>query len=153
MIYILIILIGLVLDRLTKLYAINNFIDNPIDLGWIKLTYLENRGAAFGILQNKRTIFIILTVTIVFLICIYFIKNIKYNSKLINISIAFIISGALGNFYDRVINHYVVDFIDVNFNGKFNFPVFNVADIFVTVGCIFLMFLILGDKDVSKNRK
>ena len=142
MIYILIIVAGLILDRLSKIYAINNFIENPIESPIINFTYLENRGAAFGILQAKRIFFLLITVAIVLYLIYYFIKNYKNNPLILNIALSFIISGALGNFYDRAFNGYVVDFIEFAF---INFPIFNIADILVTIGCglaiIYILFI------------
>lgn len=142
MMYILIIITGLILDRLSKIYAINNFIDKPIEGPIINLTYLENRGAAFGILQDKRIFFLLITIGIVCYLIYYFIKNYKNNPLILNIALSLIISGALGNFYDRAFNGYVVDFIEFSF---VNFPIFNIADIFVTIGCglsiIYILFI------------
>ncbi|MFO3667021.1 MULTISPECIES: signal peptidase II [Anaerococcus] len=142
MIYIFIIIAGLILDRLSKIYAINNFIGNPIEGPIINLTYLENRGAAFGILQDRRIFFLLITVGIVCYLIYYFIKNYKNNPLILNVALSFIISGALGNFYDRAFNGYVVDFIEISF---VNFPIFNIADIFVTIGCglsiIYILFI------------
>ena len=145
MIYILIIIAGIVLDRITKIYAVKHFISNPRSGSLINLTYLENRGAAFGILQDKRILFVILTLAIVLYLLYYFITNLKSNPLVLNIAFSLIISGALGNFYDRLFQGYVVDFIEFAF---VDFPVFNVADVFVTVGCGLLIIYILfhGEK-------
>lgn len=145
MIYILIIISGIVLDRITKIYAVKHFISNPHSGSLINLTYLENRGAAFGILQDKRILFVILTIAIVLYLLYYFITNLKSNPLVLNIAFSLIISGALGNFYDRLFQGYVVDFIEFAF---VDFPVFNIADIFVTVGCGLLIIYILfhGEK-------
>lgn len=145
MIYILIIIAGIVLDRITKIYAVKHFISNPHSGSLINLTYLENRGAAFGILQDKRILFVILTIAIVLYLLYYFITNLKSNSLALNIAFSLIISGALGNFYDRLFQGYVVDFIEFAF---IDFPVFNIADILVTVGCGLLIIYILfhGEK-------
>lgn len=145
MIYLIIIILGLVIDRLSKIYAVNNLMGKNIDGKLFNFTYLENRGAAFGILQDKRLIFIILTSAIVIYLFYYFIKNIKTSPMILNLSLAMIISGAIGNFYDRLIQGYVVDFIEFSF---VKFPVFNVADILVTVGCaLMIIYIILhGDK-------
>lgn len=140
MIYIIIIILGLILDRLSKVYAINNFIENPIEGPLINLTYLENRGAAFGILQDKRFFFLLITIAIVCYLLYYFYKSYKANPTILNVSLSMIIAGALGNFYDRLINGYVVDFIEFSF---FNFPVFNIADIFVTLGCALMIIYII----------
>ena len=145
--YIIFIIIGLILDRLSKSYAINNFIENPYQGKLLNFTYLENRGAAFGILQDSRLFFIILTLVIVAALVYYFVKNYKKNHKILNIALAMIISGAIGNFYDRLFQGYVVDFIEFAF---VKFPVFNIADIFVTLGS-FLMIIYLIFFEESEN--
>ncbi|MEQ0487501.1 signal peptidase II [Anaerococcus murdochii] len=145
MIYIIIIILGLVLDRVSKIYAVNNFIENPIESSFINLTYLENRGAAFGILQDKRIFFLIITIAIVCYLLYYFYKSYKTNPTILNTALAMIISGALGNFYDRFVNGFVVDFLEFSF---FSFPVFNVADIFVTLGCgLMIVYIIFIHED------
>ena len=136
MIYIAIIIIGFILDRITKIYATNNFIKNPYQGALFNFTYLENRGAAFGILQDRRILFLILTIAVVIGLVAYFIKTYKTNHKLLNIAYAMIISGAIGNFYDRLFQGYVVDFIEFAF---FDFPIFNIADILVTGGAALLI--------------
>ena len=145
--YIVFIIIGLILDRLSKSYVINNFIENPYQGKLLNFTYLENRGAAFGILQDSRLFFIILTLVIVAALVYYFVKNYKKNHKILNIALAMIISGAIGNFYDRLFQGYVVDFIEFAF---VKFPVFNIADIFVTLGS-FLMIIYLIFFEESEN--
>lgn len=145
MIYIIIIILGLILDRVSKIYAVNNFIENPIEGPFINLTYLENRGAAFGILQDKRNFFLIITIAIVCYLLYYFYKSYKTNPTILNTALAMIISGALGNFYDRFVNGFVVDFLEFSF---FSFPVFNVADIFVTLGCgLMIVYIIFIHED------
>ncbi|WP_276861767.1 signal peptidase II, partial [Anaerococcus tetradius] len=79
-----------------------------------------------------------------------FVKNIKKNPPILNIAMAMIISGAIGNFYDRLFQAYVVDFIEFSF---VNFPVFNVADIFVTVGCGLMIIYIMLHGEKSNDRK
>lgn len=155
MIYTILIIIGIILDRFTKAYAISHFIENPVFTNFINFLYVENRGAAFGILQNKRIFFLVLTLVVVIYLLYYFIRNIKSNPKLLNISLSLIVSGALGNFYDRLFHGFVVDFIEFSF---FSFPVFNVADILVTIGSVFLIIFIIfgkmdGEDNVSSNRK
>lgn len=147
MTYIIIIVLGLILDRLTKTYAINNFIENPYKGTLFNFTYLENRGAAFGILQDRRIFFIILTLAIVCALVYYFLKNYRNNHKILNIALSMIISGAIGNFYDRLFHGYVVDFIEFAF---VNFPVFNIADIFVTVGSILLIIYMIFFEESEK---
>ena len=149
--YIIMIILGFIIDRITKVYAINNFINSPYEGSLLNFTYLENRGAAFGILQDSRIFFIILTIVIVGYLLYYFIKNYRTNMPILNLALAFIISGALGNFYDRLLNGYVVDFIEFAF---VNFPIFNFADILVTVGSILvIIYLIFFEESEKKNER
>ena len=145
--YIIFIVIGLILDRITKTYAINNLIEKPYNGTLLNFTYLENRGAAFGILQDSRLFFIILTLAIVAVLVYYFIKNYKKNPIILNIALAMIISGAIGNFYDRLFQGYVVDFIEFAF---IKFPVFNIADIFVTIGSLLMIIYLLFLEESEK---
>ena len=143
-----IIIISIVSDQLTKFWAmevLKNGDSIKIIGNFLRFTYAENKGAAFSILQNQRTFFLVITlVMLVFLGYIYFkTKNITKLSKL---SIAMIAGGALGNFIDRFRLGYVVDFIDVRFGEFYNFPVFNIADSFVVCGTILMIILILFNK-------
>lgn len=131
-------------DQLTKHLAIMHLKDNDgitlID-GVLRLYYLENRGSAFSLFQNQRTWFIIFTIIILAAV-IFVYKRIPPVQKMIWLKIALILisAGAIGNFIDRVIHTYVVDFI---YFELINFPVFNVADIYVTGAAFFLIFLVL----------
>ena len=131
-------------DQLTKKLAFKHLHNKePVVLidNVLELVYVENRGAAFGILQNKHILFYILTV-IVLIILIFNIYKLDLTSKYIPY-FAFLIlifSGAIGNFIDRVKNKYVIDFI---YFKPIDFPVFNFADICITIGCVILIFSII----------
>ncbi len=101
--------------------------------------YLENTGAAFSILQNKRIFFLIVgTVFVLVILCfLVWIPPVK-KYHLLRGCLCFLAAGAVGNMIDRFRLHYVVDFISVG-----TFPVFNVADIYVTVSTAFLVILVL----------
>lgn len=116
----------------------------PLIKNVFHLTYVENRGAAFGVLANQRWIFIVLTVVILALLIGAAIK-IKDKPRWLSMGICFVCAGAVGNLIDRVRLGFVVDFFDFRL---INFPVFNVADIFVCVGAAVLavMFIIKEDK-------
>lgn len=140
-----IIILGIILDRVTKLWALNVLKpDNDIIVikNYFQLAYLENRGAAFGIFQNKVVFLSLFTVILIIGLSVYLYKNRK-KSKLLSVSLSLIISGALGNFYDRIAYKYVVDFICVHYKDAYYFPTFNVADIFVVCGTILLAIYIL----------
>ncbi len=137
-----------ILDFITKRIAVMKLKpvrSIPIIDRVFNLTYVENRGAAFGILQNKQWLFIVLSVIIlIFLVFIY--RNIKRRTLWLKIGVALIFGGAIGNFIDRLFIGYVVDFLDFCL---INFPVFNVADIAVCVGAglILIHYLFYGDKE------
>jgi len=144
----LIIFLGLLMDRLAKVWALDSLKDNNgiiIIKDFFGLEYLENRGAAFGILQNK-TILLTLVTLLVISGMIYYIIKYKPKSKFLRISLAMIISGALGNLYDRLFYKYVVDFILLHYKNIYYFPTFNVADMLVVVGTLILAISIVKDE-------
>jgi signal peptidase II len=144
---IIIIIIGLILDRITKLWAINKLSSDIVIIkGLFSFSYLENRGAAFGILQHKIILLSVVTLTIIIGIIYYLVVK-KPTSKWLRVSFSLIISGAFGNLFDRVYYRYVVDFILFHYKDKYYFPTFNVADIMVVVGTIMLGYFILFDKE------
>jgi signal peptidase II len=145
---ILIIFLGLLLDRLTKVWALSSLKENNgviLINDFFKLEYLENRGAAFGILQNKLVLLALVTLLVIVGMIYYIIKH-KPKSKFLRISFALIISGALGNLYDRLFYKYVVDFILVHYKDIYYFPTFNIADSLVVVGTLILAISIVKDE-------
>lgn len=147
LIYILVPILILALDIFTKYLAKTVFILNDITLikDILYFTYVENRGAAFGIMQNKQWLFIVFTVVIILAMIIYLIKY-KPQGKLLKLSLVFIMAGGVGNLIDRIRLGYVVDFIDVRI---INYPVFNVADCFVVIGAVLLCGVILFSKEIK----
>lgn len=129
-------------DQITKLLVVNNIsLGESVEVidNFFYLTYIENFGAAWGILQNGRYLFIVLTI-IVSVILVYFIF--KLESKLLKLSLSFILGGGIGNLIDRIFRGSVVDFLDLYF-GTYDYPKFNVADIFVVVGTIILAYYLI----------
>ena len=117
----------------------------------LELSYLENRGAAFGIFQGKQWPLIIFTVIVLILIIYFYLMRIpaeKHFGLLNGIAILFF-AGAIGNFIDRVTQRYVVDFF---YFRLINFPVFNVADIYVTVAAVLLILCLLFYKEEDFER-
>jgi signal peptidase II len=130
----------------------------PLIDGVFHFTYVENRGAAFGILQNQRWVFLVVTTLAMILLVIYlYTLKSEEGTLLLRVSIAFIIGGGIGNLIDRVFSGYVID----TFHFKLiNFPVFNVADSFVVIGTgLFIIYVLFGngnmgildEKKVCKN--
>lgn len=147
---ILIIVLGLFLDRITKIWALNTLVKVPeivLIKDFFSFSYLENRGAAFGIFQNKVFFLALITFIIMAAVGYYLIKY-KPNSKLLRISLSLILSGAIGNLIDRIGYKYVVDFIMFHYKEVYYFPTFNVADILVVVGTALLaIYLMKEEKD------
>ena len=155
MIFTLITLLLIICDQVSKIAVLKYL--KPIGTSVViknifSLTYVENRGAAFGILQNSRWIFICATIIILAVLIIYKIKY-KPQGKIINTSLCLLISGAIGNLIDRIFRGFVVDMLEVTF---IEYPVFNVADCFVVVGAILLGVYIMfiykePEKEMKKN--
>ncbi len=131
-------------DQLTKYMAVERLKDQPaislID-GVLSLQYLENKGAAFGLLQNQKYFFVAVAVLFLCVIACVLVKapaERKYDR--LNILLAVIAAGALGNLIDRLRLDYVVDFIYIVL---INFPIFNVADMYVTFSAALLVIQVL----------
>lgn len=140
----LLLIILVTVDRITKRMAVLNLKDQPafniID-GVLEFNYLENRGAAFGMLQNQKMFFVF--VAIVFLSVIVYVLFKTPNEKKyvrLHVLLVMIAGGAIGNLIDRLRFDYVVDFI---YFVLINFPIFNVADIYVTVATAVLIIQVL----------
>ena len=129
-------LLVIILDRITKM-VVENFLDGKV-LHVIKnffyLTCVKNEGAAFSILENKVFFLAILGVLALAFLIYYVTKHDKNN-----IGYFFLIGGIIGNLIDRIFLGYVIDFIGFNIF-SYSFPIFNIADIFIVVGAIFILF-------------
>jgi signal peptidase II len=161
-------LILVAIDQLTKYLAVINLKQSSTGVfvlipGVFEFRYLENQSAAFGvdllsIIQNifhftywsenplaflraKMIFFSVITIAVVILLCVWYRKiPVSKRFRLLNVVVILFIAGALGNLIDRIVNNYVVDFFYFKW---IDFPVFNVADIYVTVTMILLLILIL----------
>lgn len=138
------IILTVLLDQWTKMLAVVHLkAQQPFVLipGIFELRYLENRGAAFGMFQNKQIVFMIGAV-LVFLAIGYFYGKIPHSRRfyLLRICAVLVCAGAAGNLIDRLRLNYVVDFF---YFRLIDFPIFNVADCYVVVSCFLFAFLIL----------
>ncbi|MEG1548164.1 MAG: signal peptidase II [Clostridia bacterium] len=147
MIEIIIVIAVLVMDQVSKVICAgwltqlpgNSY---PLIEGVFHLTYVENRGAAFGMLQNARWFFLAITLCVCAYIVFLLIKDNKKMHKLMRVCLALILGGALGNFIDRAVLGYVRDMLHF---ALIDFAVFNVADSALTVGTIlFVCDLLFG---------
>ena len=122
--------------------------------GFMDLTFVENRGVAFGMFSGQRWFILLLTgVIAVGLVWFYVTMPKKKEYFPLRVSLVLVLSGAIGNIIDRLFRGYVVDFFEFTF---FEWPVFNVADIYVVVGVILLALMILfvvKDEDLELKKK
>ena len=128
----------LVLDQGTKIWAERALTAKPLVLipGVLELTYLENRGAVWGLMQGWRVVFLIATVVFLGFILWFYCKKRKDMTGLTRLILALLVSGAIGNMIDRVFLGYVRDMIYVSL---IDFPVFNVADSAITIAAALLI--------------
>lgn len=148
------VIVGLVaIDQYSKLLVTSyiglNESVNVIN-GFFKLTYVQNYGAGFSIMQNETTIFYIIT-PICLVIFGYMLYKAKPNDYLSKVALLLMIGGTLGNFIDRINTKYVVDFLDFIFFG-WDFPIFNMADSFLTVGVILLIIVVIKEEKDAKSK-
>lgn len=139
----------IIIDQATKYGAVKHLKhQKPVAIihDFFQLNYVENRGAAFGILQGRRTLFLVITIVVVLVIAFYLIRYYGQMNSLTKISFAILLGGAIGNLIDRIRLGYVVDFISIKLIDKYDFPVFNIADICVVVSTILIVYLVLFDK-------
>ena len=141
-------------DQFAKYLTVANiplFSDVPFIPGLLQLTYVQNTGAAFSSFQGQQWLFAVMFVIFTGVILWEFFKKPMPFTKLERWCIAAVYAGGLGNMIDRVRLGYVVDMIETTF---MEFPVFNVADCFITCGCILLMaHLFLFNKEFWKDDK
>lgn len=150
--YILAIVVLVAADQFSKFLIVKNIAElTSIDLidNFFKITYIKNFGAGFSILQNQ-TIFLVVITVIALCVVTYLLIKSKNSESLNRICYLLIIGGAIGNLIDRFSYGYVVDFLDFYIFG-YNFPVFNLADSFITIGCFLLIISIILENKRGKN--
>ena len=139
----LIAVIWLVLDQVTKYYVMNHFVIGEsvsVIQNVFHLTYIINRGAAFGMLANQRWFFLVVAFIFIIVYAIYH-KKVNRGPISLRIGSALLISGAIGNGIDRYVLHGVVDFFDFRI-----WPIFNVADIGICVGVACIIYHLLRNE-------
>lgn len=137
---IIVVIISLLLDIGSKFLVSRIFILNEsktiID-NFLNITYVRNTGAAWSILDNNTWIVTVISLLIIIGIICYVYRN-RVSKKILKIGYGLILGGAIGNFIDRIVYGYVIDFIDIDIFG-WNYPIFNLADMFIVVGVILVM--------------
>lgn len=143
----------MLLDQIIKLIVTKNMIiGQEIKLipNFFSIYYVENTGAAFSILGNK-TIFLIIIAIICLIVLKNYIKNIKELTILKIISLGIMLGGILGNLFDRIVYKVVIDYLSFNIFG-YSFPVFNLADIGITVGAFLLVICMFKEERQEKTK-
>ena len=159
MIYLLLIAIFVAIDHLLKLFVVSTLdVGQSVTLidGVFDFTYVQNMGAAFGILEGKKELLIIIAGVLILVMFIYMLVHRRrcrpygYPYRLTNISLSLIIAGGIGNLIDRFLQGYVVDFIQFK---VFTFPVFNFADICVVFGAFLLIISVFAGSEKKESAK
>lgn len=157
--------LSVIADQITKYIAATSLKpigSRPFIPGLIEFSYAENEGIAWGMLQGKGWLFIPISTIAVALVIFFMVKYRKDISKLLSLALGMIAGGGIGNQIDRIFNGYVVDFLNFQF---IDFPVFNVADCFVSVGFVFAVIAVIffdralifedkpkADKNTAENK-
>lgn len=142
----------IIIDQLSKFLVRSRFLQSqrlPIIGEYLYLTFVKNRGAAFGILSGHRNFFIL--ITIIFLFFIFYLYKTELPETIpVQLALVFLLGGSISNLIDRLLFHYVTDFIAVDLFKFYQLPVINIADIFIFFGVVILTFqlLILKDRGV-----
>ncbi|MGN1047248.1 MAG: signal peptidase II [Eubacteriales bacterium] len=149
---IIILIAAIFLDQITKWLAVLFLkeIDTlPLIKNVLHLTYLENTGAAFGILKNNRWIFLVVS-AVAIVALLFYLAKFRPKNKWLLIGLSFIVGGGIGNMIDRLLLGYVIDFIDFRL---INFAVFNVADAFVCIGAVLVIIYVFffSEKESKKE--
>ena len=133
--FVLILITIISLDQFSKLIINNNYLLNR-DFIIFSFKYIRNYGAAFSILSGNRVFLSLISISssIILIYFIFFKENINLLNKY---GLSFVLAGSVGNGIDRIIKGYVIDFINIEI---FDFPIFNIADISINIGCFILIF-------------
>jgi signal peptidase II len=151
MLWILLSVLIIVLDQISKYIVVKNIDQGhiiPVIDKFFYLTHYKNSGAAWGILQNGRLLFLIM-IPVISAVIVYFMA--KKDSRFLRVALAIILGGAAGNYIDRLFAGNVTDFL-LFYIGSYPFPIFNVADIAITCGTILLaVYLLFIYKEPAKK--
>lgn len=144
----------IILDQLTKFVVVANIPLHghvPFLEGFVRFTYVQNEGAAFGMFSEHRWVFLVLSTIGIIALC-YVLWKYGREHKVMQISLSFLIGGGIGNMIDRIFrigesgHGFVVDFIEFQF---VDFAVFNVADSFITIGAVIFAWYVIKDEVID----
>jgi len=146
----------IVLDQITKQVILSNYFlgeSTPVIPGFFNITYVQNKGAAFGVFSQLPDVFrvpfffIVPVIAVGILWSLY--RKLPPQSFKTATGVALVLGGAIGNLIDRLIYGYVIDFLDFHWSDLYHFPAFNVADSGITVGIIILMLDLLFFNEIE----
>lgn len=140
-IYPIIVALIIAADQFTKVLVRNNIALNeriPIIGDWMNITYIRNEGAAFSMFSGNVLVTVVLTCALLIVCAVFIVHEIKANDKVMAVCLTCVLGGGLSNMFDRLYFGYVTDMISCG-----SFAIFNVADMFVTCGCIFAIIYVL----------
>lgn len=148
MTYILLVIAGILIDQFTKYIAlleVRTRVQIDIIKGVFSLCYTENTGMAFSMLSDRTDVLIMVTCVFMAVLLIILLRNLKRDCVLSKLSLCMMLTGGLSNMIDRVFRGYVIDFLSFDL---INFPVFNFADILITLGALlFVIAVMFTDED------
>lgn len=145
-------LLGVILDQFIKIIVMSFMeLNNSVSLipNFFKLTYVTNTGAAWSIFSGGRIFLIIAAIIVLGLIYLFFIRN-KYLNHYEELYYGLITGGIIGNLLDRIFYGYVIDYLDFKIFG-YNFPIFNLADILITVGAFIMIIEIIKGRVIDER--
>jgi len=146
----LIIICSILLDRISKILVISNMTETqsmPLIKGIFEIKYVLNDGIAFGLFEGNNLLITIIVALAIGGIAFYMVKD-KGLTKKEKVFLSFVIGGAIGNIMDRLLYNAVIDYLYISL---INFPIFNIADIFVCTGIVGLIYLIIFNKVEVKS--
>lgn len=148
--YLILTSILVVIDQVTKYLTVQNIALYEIvevipDI--FSLTYIQNTGAAFSILEGQMWFFYLVSVVVLFFL-FYYLYTEGQHQKMLGVILSIVIAGTIGNFIDRVVHQYVIDMLRLEF---INFPIFNIADSYLTVGVILLFIYMFYEERNMEN--
>ncbi|WPD19893.1 signal peptidase II [Thermaerobacter composti] len=148
-------LLVLAADQAAKAWALAHVAPHgsvPALPGLVRWTYVENRGAAFGLFQNQTTFFVVVA-AIVIAVILYWLPRVPGRAGGVRLALGLQLGGAVGNLVDRLRWGYVVDFVDLEFWPLHRWPVFNVADAAIVTGtALLVLWLLRGAEPVAAQR-
>jgi signal peptidase II len=132
----------IVADQLSKAWIVAEYpFGEPVEIlgAWLRIWYVANSGALFGLFRDQAVLFAILSIGVIALIIWFHGRAVSGNGWLATIALGLLLGGAIGNFLDRVRFGHVVDFVDMGFPGGWRFYTWNVADAAITVSILLLL--------------